>query len=275
MTTATDAYLAKWKGHSAHRAGRGAARPVHRIARAPARSEAAFDKHGAPILLHVAESKQEIETVREKIPSHARRTSRQARPACPRLIAKHVVWATDDELLLLKKHDVGIAHCPQSNMKLASGIAPVPKMLELKLAAGLGTDGPASNNDLDMWEEIDTAAKLHKVATGDPTVVSARQALGMATIDGARAVHMAERIARWKSAKRPILFSSASTRRTKPPSMTSIRTWFMRPKRATYAPYVVAGRVIVEDRKTATLDPEAIRRDAVRYRDEIRTLLAK
>ena len=62
------------------------------------------------------------------------------------------------------------------------------------MAVGLGTDGPASNNDLDMWEEIDTAAKLHKVATGDPTVVSARQALAMATIDGARVVHMAERI---------------------------------------------------------------------------------
>ena len=104
----------------------------------------------------------------------------------PNVLATHMVHPTAEELLLLKKHDVGVSHNPQSNMKLASGIAPVPKMLELKIAVGLGSDGPASNNDLDLWEEIDTAAKLHKVASGDPTAVSAREAFAMATIDGAK-----------------------------------------------------------------------------------------
>ncbi len=275
MTAATDAYLAKWKGH---RLIVPAAAPHAPYTVSPEHLQEVkqlSDKHGAPILLHVAETKQEIETVREKY---------QATPVvhldklgllCPQLIAKHVVWATDDELLLLKKHNVGVAHCPQSNMKLASGIAPIPKMLELKLAVGLGTDGPASNNDLDMWEEIDTAAKLHKVATGDPTVVSARQALAMATIDGARAVHMAERIGSLEVGKEAdfILVGIDA------PHQTPLYDFYSHLVYATKASdvrtVVVAGRVIVEDRKPATLDPDAIRRDALRYRDQIRTLLAK
>lgn len=275
MTTATDAYLAKWKGHPLIVPAAAPHAPYTVSPEHLQEVKRLSNKHGAPILLHVAETKQEVETVREKY---------QATPVvhldklgllCPRLIAKHVVWAGDDELLLLKKHDVGIAHCPQSNMKLASGIAPVPKMLELKLAVGLGTDGPASNNDLDMWEEIDTAAKLHKVASGDPTVVSARQALGMATIDGARAVHMAERIGSLEVGKEADLILVGIDA----PHQTPIYDVYSHLAYATKASdvrtVVVAGRVIVEDRKPATLDPETIRRDAMRYRDEIRTLLAK
>jgi Cytosine deaminase and related metal-dependent hydrolases len=100
------------------------------------------------------------------------------------------VWITPAEIDILKRVGVGAAHNPQSNMKLASGVAPVPEMLAKDVAVGLGTDGAASNNDLDMWEEMDTAAKLHKEFTGDPKVVTAEQAFEMGTIRGARALHI-------------------------------------------------------------------------------------
>ena len=86
-----------------------------------------------------------------------------------RTVAAHAVWMDDGDVELLRDRGVGIAHCPSSNMKLASGVAPVKRMLSLGLAVGLGTDGPAgSNNDFDMFEEMDLAAKLQKVTTLDP-----------------------------------------------------------------------------------------------------------
>ncbi len=109
-----------------------------------------------------------------------------------KLLAAHCVHIDRDEMFQLKEAGAGVAHCPTSNLKLASGIAPVSQMLEMGLNVGVGTDGPASNNDLDMFEEVRLAALLAKTASNDPTVLPARQAVEMATIGGARALHMAD-----------------------------------------------------------------------------------
>ena len=119
-----------------------------------------------------------------------------------RVIAAHVVWPTATRSNLLKRHGVGMVHNPQSNMKLASGVAPVPQMLKEDLAVVLGTDGAASNNDLSMWEEMDTAAKLHKLFSNDPKVVTAEEAFEMATIRGARALHLEKEIGSIEKGKR-------------------------------------------------------------------------
>ena len=109
----------------------------------------------------------------------------------------------DADLAILKRRDTGLAHCPSSNMKLASGVAPVVKILGLGIAMGLGTDGVAgSNNDHNMMEEMDLAAKLQKVSTGDPRALPARQAFEMATITGARALHMEKMIGSLENGKR-------------------------------------------------------------------------
>ncbi|MBU1342941.1 MAG: amidohydrolase [Proteobacteria bacterium] len=100
----------------------------------------------------------------------------------------HSVWIDDKDIAIIKKKGANVAHCPESNMKLASGIAPVPKLIEKGVAVGLGTDGCASNNDHDLFAEMDMAAKLHKVALLDPCVMDARTTLKMATIQGAKAV---------------------------------------------------------------------------------------
>jgi len=233
------------------------------------------DEHAVPLLIHVAETKAEVDAIRTKYQTTPVVHLDRLGVLGPRVVAKHMVWPTDDELLLLKKHDVGVAHCPQSNMKLASGTAPVPKMLELGLAVGLGTDGPASNNDLDMWEEIDTAAKLHKLATGDPTVVSAREAFAMATIDGARAIDMADRIGSLEPGKSADLVIVSIDGAHQTPLYDVYSHLVYATKASDVRTVVVAGRTIVEDRKSTTLDADAILIKARAYGDRIRAAMKR
>src|SRR5215510_5696317 len=147
------------------------------------------EKHDVPILTHLAEAPTEMKAIAEKHNTRPTLYLEKIGFLSRRLLAAHVVHVNDREMEILKEREVGVAHCPQSNMKLSSGAAPIPRMLELSLRVGLGTDGAASNNDLSMWEEMDTASKLHKLVTMTPTVVTAEQALEMATIGGARALH--------------------------------------------------------------------------------------
>ncbi|EDP73824.1 amidohydrolase family protein, partial [Hydrogenivirga sp. 128-5-R1-1] len=109
-------------------------------------------------------------------------------------LAAHMVHPTEEEMEILAENNVKIAHCPESNLKLASGVAPVPKMIEKGITVGIGTDGTASNDDLDIIGEISTAAKLHKGYNLDPTVLNARQALKMATIEGAKAIRKEDKL---------------------------------------------------------------------------------
>src|SRR6476619_53023 len=160
------------------------------------------DRTGAPIVIHISETKREVDdSIKDKGASPIDYLNRFGF-LNDRVIAAHVVWPSDEELALLKKLGVGIVHNPQSNMKLASGVAPVPAMLKDDLPVGLGTDGAASNNDLNLWEEMDTAAKLHKLISKDPKVVTAQEAFEMATIRGARALHLEKEIGSIEKGKR-------------------------------------------------------------------------
>src|SRR4029077_2026576 len=161
------------------------------------------DRTGAPVLIHLSETRRENEDALAK---------RHMTPTAVldslgffkgRTLAAHGVWLDDADLQILKARGVGIAHCPSSNMKLASGAAPVGKMLALGLAVGLGTDGPAgSNNDFNLFEEMDLAAKLQKVITLDPQALPAKAALEMATIRGALALGMEKEIGSLETGKR-------------------------------------------------------------------------
>ncbi|MEZ4515582.1 MAG: amidohydrolase family protein [Chloroflexota bacterium] len=109
-----------------------------------------------------------------------------------KLLAAHCVHIDEEDMYTLRNAGAGVAHCPSSNLKLASGIAPIGQMLDMGLKVGVGTDGPASNNDLDMVEEMRLASLLAKTASQDPTVLPARQTVEIATISGARAIHMGD-----------------------------------------------------------------------------------
>ena len=143
---------------------------------------------------HVAETQDETRLIRERYGTTSIRYLHQLGVLDERTICVHAVWVDEEELDMLRDTDAKVSHNPESNMKLAVGVAPVPAMLRKGITVGLGTDGCASNNDLDLFREMGTAARLHKVAMMDPTVLDARTALSMATIGGARVLGMEDRI---------------------------------------------------------------------------------
>lgn len=143
---------------------------------------------GTLFQIHVAETRDEVSRIRERYGCspvvHLDRLGLLDRDT----LMVHGVWMDEADIALAADRDAAIVHCPESNMKLGAGIAPVARFLAAGLRVGLGTDGCASNNNQDLFKEMDTAAKLHKVAGKDPTVVSAAEALKMATLDGARTI---------------------------------------------------------------------------------------
>jgi 5-methylthioadenosine/S-adenosylhomocysteine deaminase len=154
---------------------------------------------GVGIHIHVSETKQEVQdSLKEFGQTPVARLRDIGLLDVHPVLAAHCIHLTDSDIATLAEKGVGACHCPGSNMKLASGVAPVPKLLAAGATVGLGTDGPASNNNLDMLEEARLAALLHKTAGDDPTLVTARQALEMATRGGARALGIGDRVGRIK-----------------------------------------------------------------------------
>ena len=152
---------------------------------------------GVGIHIHVSETRGEVEESRRDYnQTPVERLSEIGLLDVDRVAAAHCVHLTESDIATLVEKRVGISHCPGSNMKLASGVAPIPKLLEAGAIVGLGTDGPASNNNLDMLEEARLAALLHKTHTGDPTAVPAYTALAMATRGSAEVLGIADRVGR-------------------------------------------------------------------------------
>ena len=151
-------------------------------------------KANLPYCIHLAETRDEVKIIRERHGLTPVRYLRSLGVLDDLTIAVHCVHLDEEDIDILADYDVKVSHNPESNMKLASGVAPIPKLLEKGVTVGLGTDGCASNNDLDMFMEMDTAAKIHKVATLNPTVMDAKTVLKMATIDGAKVLGLEDRI---------------------------------------------------------------------------------
>ena len=191
-----------------------------------------------------------------------------------RTLAAHAVWVDDADLAILKQRGVGVAHCPSSNMKLASGVAPVLKILDHGLAMGLGTDGVAgSNNDHDLMEEMDLAAKLQKVTSGDPRALPAEQAFAMATITGARALHLEHMIGSIETGKRADLITIRLDAPHAVPMYHVYSQLVYALKGSDVADVMVNGRVIVRDRKMLTLDAPAVMAKAVQYQERVKRSL--
>lgn len=145
-----------------------------------------------PLLIHISETELEVENSRKDHDMPVVPWVKKVGIFEAKVLAAHCVHVDDGEIRTLQNHKVGVAHNPSSNLKLASGFAPVPEMLAAGLSVGIGTDGTASNNDLDMFEEIRLASFLGKATAGDPTALPARQTLAMATRLGAQALHIAD-----------------------------------------------------------------------------------
>jgi 5-methylthioadenosine/S-adenosylhomocysteine deaminase len=223
----------------------------------------------APVVTHIAETRKERDDIREKYGKTPVRYLESIGFFSYWTIAAHSIWLTDDEIDIYKRYRVGVAHCPQSNMKLASGVAPVPQMLAKDVRVGLGTDGAASNNDLDMWEEMDAAAKLHKQFTGDPKTVTAQQALEMATIGGARALQIDNLIGSIEAGKRADLAIVDLDSLNQTPYFNIYSALVYSTKAADVRTVVINGRVVMLDRRLLTLNESVIKKDANAYRDKI------
>lgn len=146
------------------------------------------DKHQVPVSIHVAETKQETENSTNEWGLTPIEYLNELDLLNSKLFATHCVWLNDKDILMLSEKKANVVHCPTSNLKLGSGIAPIPQMLENNINIALGTDGCASNNNLNMIEEMRMAALIHKGVNHNPTLVSAREALKMATLNGAKAL---------------------------------------------------------------------------------------
>jgi 5-methylthioadenosine/S-adenosylhomocysteine deaminase len=227
------------------------------------------ERMGIPLIIHIAEDAAELKTIQEKYAASPVGYLDRIGLLTGRVIAAHMVWPSDADITTLAKRKVGVAHCPQSNMKLAAGIAPVPQLLRAGVAVGLGTDGAASNNDLNLWEEIDTAAKLHKLNSKDPTVINARQALEMATIGGARAVHLDREIGSLETGKRAdvIIVSLDGSHQT--PLYNVYSQLVYSTKASDVTDVMINGRLIMRNRRPLTINEAAARAEANRYRDRI------
>ncbi len=223
--------------------------------------------YDVPIHTHIAETAIEVENCRRQnrmpvVPWNAKHGLLETK-----LLAAHCVHIDSGEMYDLKKAGVGIAHCPSSNLKLASGIAEVSHMLAMGLKVGVGTDGAASNNDLDMFEEMRLAALLAKAQSNDPTVLPARQALELATIGGARAMHMEHLTGSLEIGKRAdLVLVSTDVTHNWPHFHSNPDTVYSRlvyaAKSTDVTDVMCNGRWLMRDRALLTVDEEATRQEA-------------
>jgi len=227
------------------------------------------EKHDVPIIMHLAEAPTETKIIAERYNTRPTLYLEKIGFLSRRLLAAHVVHVNDQEIEILKEREVGVAHCPQSNMKLSSGAAPIPQMLKSGLRVGLGTDGAASNHDLSMWEEMDTAAKLHKLVTMTPTVVTAEQALEMATIGAARALHLENEIGSLETGKRADLIAVDLGAPHLTP-MYNLRSHLVYAAKASdVTDTIVNGRALMRNRRLLTLNEEAVKAAARQYQKQV------
>jgi 5-methylthioadenosine/S-adenosylhomocysteine deaminase len=260
-------FIERWNGHSLIQP---AVAPHAWYTATPELLRACADlarAYNVPLHTHISETALEVDNCRQLnnmpvVPWNARHGILETK-----LLAAHCVHLDRGEMYDLKKAGAGIAHCPASNLKLASGLAQVGQMLSMGLNVGVGTDGPASNNDLDMFEEMRLAALLAKTVSNNPTVLPARQALEMATIGGARALHMGEVAGSLERGKRADLIVV---------DMTGIHNWpqFHHNPDAVYSRLIYAtkssdvahvichGRWLMRERQLLTIDEAKVKQDA-------------
>lgn len=211
-------------------------------------------KYDVPVLIHLAETQDEVKTARDEHQNTPAGYLESLGFWGPKTVAAHGVWVTDDDIAILKRHNVGVSHNPESNMKLASGTAPVLKYLAAGVNLSLGTDGAASNNDLDMFEAMRQASFLAKLGSGNPTAVPAQVALDLATIGGAKALGMEKMIGSLEAGKRADLITVSMSAARQTPMYDAVSHLVYVTRGDDVRNTVVNGKVLMRDRKMSTLN---------------------
>ena len=217
------------------------------------------DENGMGIHIHVGETQKEINDSLDERGLRPFEYLEKIGFLGPDVVAAHCVWLSDNEIEIIKKHGVKVSHNPCSNMKLASGIAPVSKLIENGICVSIGTDGASSNNNLDLIEELKTASLLQKVSTLDPKVLDSEESIRMATIKGAEALGLDDEIGTIEVGKKAdiILIDTAAANMT--PDSSSLSSNVVYSANGSNVDTTICnGKILMENKKLTTLDEEEI-----------------
>src|SRR5258707_6278577 len=222
-------------------------------------SAALARKYNAPILIHVGETKKELNDSREKNGTTPVQYLAKLGILAPDLLASHCVWVDETDRKILAQRQVGCGHNPSSNMMLASGVPPGIEGRAAGIAVGLGTDGAAgSNNDLNLMEEMDLAAKLQKITKMDPRALGSKAVVEMATIEGARALHLQQEIGSLEAGKKADLILIGLESPNAVPMYDGYASLAYALKGIDVETVIIGGRVVMRDRKLLTVDESAV-----------------
>ncbi|TNE41916.1 MAG: amidohydrolase [Alphaproteobacteria bacterium] len=230
---------------------------------------------GAPITTHIAEDQAEVKTIQERYGTTSIDLLNKQGAFDVTMIGAHVVWPTDADMEILKEKGVGPIHNPTSNMKTAAGFSPVQKMISKGIDVGLGTDGAASNNDLDLWEEIRMAALIHKGYNADATVMPAETVLQTATSMGARAIDMGDKIGSLEAGKRADMIQVSLDAPRLTPLYNVLSHLVYVADSEDVVTTIIDGQVVMLNSEVLTLDAQAVKAAAVAKSDEIKAALAQ
>jgi 5-methylthioadenosine/S-adenosylhomocysteine deaminase len=232
-------------------------------------------RYGVPTLIHLAETSDEAKMAQERFNASPVGYLDRLGFLGAGVVAAHAVWVSDSDAAILQTRGVGVSHNPESNMKLATGTAPVPAFLKAGVALGLATDGAASNNDLDMFEAMRTASLVHKLQTGDPRAVNARTVLEMATRGGARALGMAGQIGSLEPGKRADLIVVGMSAARQTPMYNPISHLVYATHGDDVRTTIVNGKVLMRDRKVLTLNEGSVLADAREWATKVRAAISR
>jgi 5-methylthioadenosine/S-adenosylhomocysteine deaminase len=236
-------------------------------------SAALARKYHAPILIHIAEAPFERDLARGQHGMSSVQYLDKIGLLGSDVLGAHCVWVDQADIHTLASHGVGCSYNPSSNMKSAAGLSPVVEMLAANIPVGIGTDGPASNNNQDIFEEMDLGAKLQKFGHMDPQVLPAQQVVAMATITGARALHLDSQIGSLEVGKKADMIVVDTSAPHATPMYDVYAEIVYALEAEDVRTTIIAGRLVMEDHKMLTLDEEAILRKAAEYRKQIQASL--
>ena len=239
---------------------------------APQLLEEAFDltqSFNLPLVIHLAESKSEIAQIKERYGRTPVEHLAELGLLAPNVLACHCVELTENDIDLLRRFDVKVAHNAESNMKLASGVAPVPRLINEGICVGMGTDGCASNNDLDLFQEMDSVAKLHKAKSLDPTVMDARTVLKMATVCGAMALGLDAVTGSLETGKKADLIIVDTNKPHLTPMYNPVSHLVYAAIGSDVTTSIINGRVVMNDGRLKTMDLKAVMDDVNQIAKEV------
>ncbi|WP_296807124.1 amidohydrolase family protein [uncultured Methanobrevibacter sp.] len=229
------------------------------------------DENDIKIHIHVSETQKEINDISSEKGLRPFEYLDSIGFLGPDVVCAHSVWLSDEEIEIIKKHDVKISHNPCSNMKLASGIAPVSKLLENDICVAIGTDGASSNNNLDIIEELKTASLLQKVSTLDPKVLTSDEAIAMGTINGAKALGLDDEIGSIEVGKKADLILIDTNNANMVPDSSKLSSNVIYSANGSNVDTTICnGVILMENKKLTTLDEDEIYQKAKEAIDQLK-----